>query len=285
MEHSIRHPAVSGSFYPSDPQRLRSLVNGLLRNAPVENAANAATRAIIVPHAGYGFSGSTAATAYNMVRNRSCRTVLLTGDAHTCPFEGIALDGHELWESPIGNVRVNTALAEQLHAKHPELFFCSETAHRLDHILEVQLPFIQCTLKRGFTILPLLFGKNPSGIYRTAAAIILAVLQPGDLVIASSDLSHYPSSHDARSIDCKTIDYIVKKDIRKLEEHVRMTMERNIPHEETLFCSPDAIRTVMQLAHLDGWKAKPLCYRQSGNAPFADKKAVVGYGAVAFYES
>ena len=285
MERSIRHPAVSGSFYPSDPQKLRNLVNDLLQNIPPGSAENAAPRALIVPHAGYCFSGSIAASAYKTLHNISCKTVFLMGNAHGCPFEGIALDCHELWESPLGRVRANTALAEQLHAKHPNLFFFSESAHRSDHILEVQLPFIQCTLKQGFSILPLLFGKNPPGIYHAAATMVLDILQPADLVIASSDLSHYPSARDANSIDCKTLDFIVEKDVRGLERHVRLTMGRDIPHEETLFCGPDAIKTVMLLADHSGWTAKPLCYANSGDALFADKDAVVGYAAVAFYES
>lgn len=285
MEHSTRHPAVSGSFYPSDPQKLRNLVNGFLRNAPAEHAENANTRAIIVPHAGYRFSGSTAATAYSILRNRSCKTVFLIGNAHYCPFEGIALDSNLLWESPLGRVRVNRSLAEELQGKHPELFFFSEPAHRPDHILEVQLPFIQCVLKRGFTILPMLFGKNPSDIYLTATTFLLDVLQPDDILIVSTDLSHYPSAHDASSIDRKTLDCIVKKDIPGLERHVRATMELNVPHEETLFCGPDAIKTLMRLALLEGWTAKPLRYANSGDGPFADKKAVVGYAAAAFNAS
>ena len=285
MKHAIRHPAVSGSFYPSDKKELRSLVTGLLQNSPAGDIEKGSIRAIMVPHAGYSFSGGIAAMAYNTIRKLSCNTVFIVGNAHTHPFEGIALDCHEVWESPLGKVQVNTTLAEQLHTRYPELCFCSEAAHLSDHILEVQLPFIQCVLEQGYTILPLLFGINPPDTYDAAARIILGVLQPGDLFIASSDLSHYPSYRNANTIDRTTIEYIVNKDIHGLEQHKQTTLEKNVPHEETLFCGPDAIKTLMQLANLKNWKATMLCYANSGDAPFADKETVVGYGAVAFYES
>ncbi len=285
MEPMIRYPAVAESFYPSDPAELETCVADLLKNAPSDDLEDKRIKAIMVPHAGYDFSGLVAAAAYGTLRHRSFQTVLMMGDAHAYRFGGIALDGHETWESPLGRVPVNTDLAEKLRESCPEFIMYSNTAHYSDHILEVQLPFLQLSLKPGFTLLPMLFGENPPDIYHTAFKLLRDVLGPDDLVIASTDLSHYPSWNDACTVDRKTIRFIVQKDIQGLEKHVKETLQQGIAHEVTLFCGPDCIKTLLQLADHFGWQAKELSYANSGDTPLADKEAVVGYGAVAFYES
>lgn len=285
METMIRYPAVAESFYPSDPAELETCVADLLKNAPPGDLEDKCIKAIMVPHAGYDFSGLVAAAAYGTLRHRSFQTVLMMGNAHAYRFGGIALDGHEAWESPLGRVPVNTDLAKKLCESCPEFIMYSNTAHYSDHILEVQLPFLQLSLKPGFTLLSMLFGENPPDIYHTAFKLLRDVLGPDDLVIASTDLSHYPSWNDACTIDRKTIRFIVQKDIQGLEKHAKETLQQGIAHEVTLFCGPDCIKTLLQLADHFGWQAKELSYANSGDTPLADKEAVVGYGAVAFYES
>ncbi len=284
MTPSIRHPAVAGSFYPSDPHELEALLKALLKSAPEKSAAQGNIKAIMVPHAGYRYSGRVAAAAYNALRHRSFQTVFIMGNAHAHLFEGIALDGNQSWMSPLGEVPLQTGLIEQLHREHPELVFLATRAHQRDHILEVQLPFLQHCLKPGFSIVPMLFGNNPPDIYRSAAAILETVLQQNDLVIVSTDLSHYPSYHDATTIDKQTLKHIVNKEREALDRHVQETLQQNIPNEETLFCGPDAVRTLLQLARHFGWEANLLCYANSGDSPGADRDAVVGYGAVEFHE-
>lgn len=284
MEPTIRYPAVAESFYPFDSAELKALVADLLKNAPADDLENRNIKAIMVPHAGYEFSGSVAAAAYSTLRHRSFQTVVIMGNAHAYRFDGVALDGHEIWESPLGRVPVNTALAKKLCEGYPELVMYSNTAHYSDHILEVQLPFLQLSLKPGFTILPLLFGEHPPDIYHTAVKLLLELLRPDDLIIASTDLSHYPPWNDAGAIDRETIHCIVRKNIGELERHARETLEKGIPHEVTLFCGPDGLKTLLQLAAHFGWEAKELSYANSGDVLPTDREAVVGYGAVVFYE-
>ncbi len=282
MESTVRFPAAAGSFYPSDPSRLQTAVDDLLKTTCTEHPGN--IRALVVPHAGYRFSGATAAAAYSVLRNRPYKTVFIMGNTHAQCFEGIAIDGHHIWRSPLGDVPVNTALAVQLRDNYPELVSLSTTAHQSDHVLEVQLPFLQRSLSTGFSILPMLFGSNPGDIYQTSAKMLLTELGTDDLIIASTDLSHYPSMSDAVAIDRETMRYIVKKDIMGLEKHERETLQRHIPREVTLFCGPDGLKTVMLAADHLSLQATALHYTSSGDAPFADRESVVGYGAVAFHE-
>ncbi len=284
MAPSTRHPAFSGSFYPSDPNELTALIAALLESRPEKKPEKRKIRAIMVPHAGYSYSGDVAAVAYNALSNCTVQTIFLIGNAHSALFEGIALDENETWTSPLGNVPVNTALVRKLHERYPEFVQLSKRAHLSDHILEVQLPFLQHSLEPGFSIVPLLFGNNPPEIYDTCATILSSVLQTGDLVIASTDLSHYPSFHNANVVDSRTLEYIARKDINGLEKHVQRTLMQNIPREETLFCGPDTIKTLLQLAKRFGWTTEVLCYANSGNKSFGDRETVVGYGSVAFFD-
>ena len=286
MKSAIRYPAVAESFYPSDSAELEKTVTNLLDDAPAPPAAlsDRTIRAIMVPHAGYSFSGKVAASAYRLLRGKSFDTVYLLGNAHAYIFDGVALDGHETWQSPLGKVLLNSTAAQKLQHMAPGLVTVLNIAHHSDHTLEVHIPFLQCTLKPGFRILPLLFGENPPDIYRKAAELLKETLGPEDLLVASTDLSHYPSYDDACGIDRKTLEHITAMDIEGLDRHVRKTMKRNIPHEDALFCGPDGLRTVLETAGRSGWQSREILYSNSGDAMFHDRDAVVGYGAVVFHD-
>lgn len=283
MNTRVRYPAVAGTFYPADPNELNSTVNALLQAAELPKEGT--VRAIVVPHASLQFSGETAAGAYRSIDRQSRRTVFLMGNAHAYLFDGIALDSHDSWRTPLGYVPVNTALNTRLMGIAPTLCHELDIAHHSDHILEVQLPFLQRTLNPGFSLLPILFGNNPPGIHHEAAEMLLTILQPDDMIIVSTDLSHYPSYSNANSIDRSTIEHIVDLDLDGLETHRDATMEMGVPGEITLFCSPDALKTLILIARQLGWKALRIAYHNSGDVPHDDRQAVVGYGAVAFYET
>ncbi len=281
----IRYPAVAESFYPSEPSELKKTLATLLAEAPDAGLEAHNIRAILAPHAGYSFSGGVAAAAYGALQNRSFDTVYLIGNAHAYLFEGIALDGHDIWQSPLGRVPVDTALAHRLHELDPGLVQFLNIAHHSDHILEVHLPFLQSVLQPGFRILPLLFGENPPDLYRKASELLVRTVTPDDLIVASSDLSHYPCYKDACAIDRKTLDHVLRKDIKGLERHVRATMKKNIPQEDALFCGPDGLKTLLDIAARSDWQTRAMLYSNSGEALYEDKTAVVGYASVVFYES
>jgi hypothetical protein len=279
----VRFPAVAEAFYPSDTHELETLLTEMLQKVE-ERIGNKALKALIVPHAAYNYSGLVAAHAFKTVVGRSCRTVILMGNAHSYLFDGIAIDPHEAWRSPIGTVPVNTALSRQLITLDPGLFHEIDIAHHCDHILEVQLPLLQHTLTPGFSILPMLFGENSQDIYHKTADYLLSVLTPDDLLVVSTDLSHYTPYHDAVTIDRTTMDYMVKMDIEGLERHDMALRQRVIPEATSAFCSPDALKTLFEIGRRLGWSAEELAYRNSGDVLHDDRNAVVGYGSIAFFE-
>jgi hypothetical protein len=241
-------------------------------------------RALIVPHAAYRYCGKVSAEAFKSIEGRSFRTVILLGNAHSYLFKGIAIDSHDAWSSPFGKVPVAGAMGKRLIDLDPELFHELEIAHHCDHVLEVQLPLLQHALKPGFSILPMLFGENRPDVCRRAADHLLSIMTDDDLVVASTDLSHYPSYRDARTIDRTTLDHMVKMDIEGLARHEEDVRTRQIAGAISAFCSPDAVKTVLEIAYRKGWAAEEISYQNSGDAVHDDRSAVVGYGAIAFHE-
>src|SRR5690349_12126616 len=183
---SIRPPAVAGLFYPGDPSELRDEVSGYL--AQTDPTVGAPPKALIVPHAGYIYSGVIAAAAYSQVsqRRRNIRRVVLIGPSHRVYLRGMAAPEAEAFQTPLGIVPVDRELKARLLA-HPSVIE-SDSPHASEHSLEVQLPFLQMLFDE-FTLLPLALGSaTPADVARA-----LAEVWGGEetLVLVSSDLSHY----------------------------------------------------------------------------------------------
>lgn len=284
MQPNVRNPAVAGVFYPIDPAEINAMLARLFGHDQAE-APEPAPKALIAPHAGWSFSGAVAAAAYRNIRHSAIHTIVLLGNAHASLFDGIALDPHVAWRTPLGDVPLDKTMRSKLIELYPECYHESGTAHRRDHILEVQLPFLQYILRPGFNILPLLFGQNPEGGYRRCAEDLLSVMSDADLIVASSDLSHYPADDDARDIDLATLRLLAAIDITGLELHESTIMRKGIPGLETPFCGPDAVKAVLEIARRRKWRGEVIAYRNSGDAEEGDRTAVVGYGAVVFRES
>jgi len=289
---NVRQPAVAGQFYPGEQEKLKSQVKGFLdqvrEEAEQARQATATLRALMVPHAGYPFSGPVAAHGYSLLKNKPAGTVVLLGNAHSAPFSGIALDRNDAWKTPLGTVPVATELADRL-VSTSSLINYNRQAHAQEHSLEVQLPFLQTVLENDFRILPILFGADSSLDQEAGSqlASLLEQLLPKDsLVIASSDMSHYPAYADANQIDRATLEVIEKGDSQALYDHLREVESRGIPEEHTALCGEDAVRSTMQLHELaGGGKIKALHYANSGDTAVGDKSGVVGYGTVAFWAS
>ncbi|NTV02639.1 MAG: AmmeMemoRadiSam system protein B [Chlorobiaceae bacterium] len=279
----VRHPAVAEEFYPSDAEELGALLSELFPNEPIpEGGRN--VKAVIAPHAAYRYGGVVSAKAYGPLAGRSVRTAIMMGNAHAYLFDNVAIDPHESWESPLGRVPVDREMGLRLTSAGSGRIHELDIAHHCDHVLEVQLPFLQHQLKPGFSILPMLFGQSRPDIYRTIADDLISVMGDDDLIVASSDLSHYPSYRDASKIDRTTLEFMSKMDIDALERHQEEVRQRTIQGAMSAFCSPDAVKTLLEIARRLGWKAGEPAYRNSGDAVHDDRLAVVGYGALAFYE-
>lgn len=258
----IRAPAVSGMFYPAEPQALRQLVQQYISSAQSEAIF---PKALVSPHAGYIYSGIVAGTAYAYLKNvaATVRRVLLLGPAHRAAFSGLALSNASKFETPLGLIPLDKEAAERLSALP---FVCRfDEAHAEEHSLEVQLPFLQEVLP-DFNLLPLVVGD-------ASAEQICAVIQafnPGtdSVVIVSSDLSHYLSYERAIKLDAATAKSIEELDHKSL-------------HPECA-CGVYPLRGLLLYAKNSAWRAIAVHLANSGDTA-GSRERVVGYGAFVFY--
>lgn len=263
---SIRISAVKNQFYPGNPQILKQMIMQFFENADVKKM-NEKIKAIIVPHAGYIYSGEVAAYGYKLLKyldQEKIYKILLLGPSHQIPFIGAAVSNDNRWETPLGLVDARDIRSEiKKSANIVDVF----NAHKDEHSLEVQVPFLQMSLKK-FTIYPLCLGDLRSDFL----ANDLADFCKNDDVITviSTDLSHYLSYEDAKDNDLVTSAAIVNLDIDAMIEKGDA-------------CGRMGVLTGMFLAEKLGWKCKMLKYLNSGDTA-GDKSRVVGYGAYVMYE-
>jgi AmmeMemoRadiSam system protein B/AmmeMemoRadiSam system protein A len=264
---AVREAAVAGTFYPGDPVVLRDTVDRLLADAPRPPAQAPVPRAVIVPHAGYIYSGPTAAAAYaRIAAGRDTITrVVLVGPTHRVPVLGVALPGAEAFRTPLGTLPVAEAWAEERLADVPAACVFAET-HRWEHSVEVQIPFLQRALG-DIEIVPMLAG-DASG---EEVADVLDALWggPETLVVISSDLSHYLGYDEAAGVDAATISQI-------------LALEGPLNHSQA--CGATPINGLLVLARRHGLVPTPLDARNSGDTS-GDRDRVVGYCAIAFDEA
>jgi hypothetical protein len=276
----VRKAAVAGGFYPADPKELGEFVDAMLRQADPPRIESP-IRAIMVPHAGYIYSGPVAAYAYKELENRDIRTVILIGNSHRHYFDGIAIDAKGAFETPLGLVSIDETLAAKLLVADPAIADRPDM-HEGDHVLEVQLPFLQRVLK-GFKIVPILFSSDSPELAQKLADILPKLMDEKTLIVASTDMSHYPPYADAVSADQETLNAILSGKTDNLNTALKSLAARHVPNAETFLCSPSGVRVAMLLSQGAG-NLRPvlLKYANSGDSPVGEKGRVVGYGAVAF---
>ncbi len=278
---NIRQPAVAGQFYPVDKEELKSKIEEYLL-AVEKQKVEGNIKAIIVPHAGYDFSAPVAAYSFKQLQDKKINTAIIICNSHTAYFEGIAIDESDAWQTPLGLIEIDKELAKKL-VKSDNVIKYNSNVHKDDHTLEVQLPFLQTVLAGQFKIVPILFGNTRDDSYKKLVRALADNLDKDDIVIISTDMSHYPSYEDANRVDKQTLKMIKSADILKLESHVKEVESQNIAGEQTVLCGIDGVKTVMELYGLLGWdKIEVLKYANSGDVAIGDKDSVVGYGAVVF---
>ena len=281
MPKNIRQPAVAGQFYPAEPDKLKAEIEKFLKQA-TSSPWTGEVRAMMVPHAGYDFSGPVAADGYKLLTGRKIKTVVLIGNSHQAYFSGLAIDTNDVWQTPLGSVAVDKALANKLISADDAIKFNGQP-HQSEHSLEVQLPFLQTVLAEGFKIVPILFGNEPGDDWQKLAQALAKNLGPDDLVIASSDMSHYPADQDAQKIDRATLEKIKAGRVTDLEQYISQTEAKNIANEQTLLCGAEAVKTMVALAQAANWQESEIIqYADSWQTSKMDESRVVGYGVVAF---
>jgi hypothetical protein len=259
---TVRPAAAAGTFYPADPAVLRRTVEALLDEAvPVE--ADVVPRLLVVPHAGYVYSGSVAASAYRLIRGAgdSLRRVVLIGPAHFMVPIGLAMPAADALETPLGEVWVDLELTAAAHSS--PIVTTDPVAHAEEHSLEVQLPFLQVCIG-DFTALALVTGE----VEPEAAADVLgeAISRDDTIGIVSSDLSHYLDYETARHCDSRTAAAIT--DLRPTD----------IAYGDA--CGRTAVQAALIVARRNGWDCRLLDLRNSGDTA-GSSAGVVGYGAFA----
>lgn len=263
MSPAIRPPAVAGMFYPGDAAELAATVRALLAAAPAR-PASAPPKAVIAPHAGYVYSGATAAAVYSRLApwRDAIRRVVLLGPTHRVPVRGLAASGAAFFATPLGHIRIDhEALGEV--ADLPQVRI-SDPAHAQEHSLEVHLPFLQ-TVLGDFSLLPLAVGNaSPEEV---AAVVERLWGGPETLFVVSSDLSHYLPYAAASQLDRSTCERI-------------LDLDPSIAPEQA--CGAYPINGFLLAAQHHGLKPELVELCNSGDTA-GERSRVVGYAAFAFY--
>jgi len=286
----IREPAVAGSFYPADKESLTEQIDQFLEAADLP-VIEGQIKALIVPHAGYVYSGPVATYGYKALIGQDIQRVILVGSSHHQFFSGVALNDNDFWQTPLGQVAIDKELRDKLVQAGLKI---DSSAHQPEHSLEVQVPFLQRVLK-DFKILPILIGQADDKDLEKLAEVIVQSVQGlsskrgqslNTLIIASTDFSHYPAYEKAVYADNKVIQAILTGQVENLKKTIADLEKENIPQAATFLCGQMAVEVVMKVAQKLGIsQIELLKYANSGDVPIGDKSQVVGYGAIAFIGS
>lgn len=257
-KRECREPAVAGTFYPEEREELKSMITKFIDNADVD-VDSGDLKAVIVPHAGYIYSGPIAAYAYKLIGVYKKKSAIILGPSHYTTFRGMAESGFKKWRTPLGEVETFSIIGDE-----DDNVKTIPNAHIPEHSIEVQIPFLQ-VITDGAKINPILTGD----IAGKDGAMVLSKHCDKHLLIVSSDLSHYLPYSDAVDKDRKTIDAILSVDINRFMEIGNA-------------CGKKGIEVLLNIAKQNEWMPVLLKYANSGDTA-GPKTEVVGYTAIAFY--
>ena len=283
LANEVRPPAVAGAFYPASPVQLTQMIDGYLAEA---QRLEPEPSILIVPHAGYVYSGGVAAHSFKQALDRGYEHVIILGFSHgyATSFDGAAVWPAGAWRTPLGDVPVDAALAQQILAAGPAIFTTDRTIHLDEHSLEVEVPFIQRVLP-GVPIVPISIGRPTLENAQAIADALAQVLResPRTLVVTTTDLSHYPRYQDAVRVDHSSINAIVSLDPLALDAWDEEAMSSRTPNLHTTMCGKGPVLVSMLLARSIGAEqVNVIRYANSGDAPEGEQGRVVGYAAIEF---
>ncbi len=276
-----RVPAVAGQFYPSSAAALRTELEGFFSHATPRNGQTA-VQALIVPHAGYVYSGQVAASGVAQIDpQRPLRNIFLIGVSHNAAYDGAAVYVAGDFLTPLGRVRVNAEIGRSL-LQRGGMFLENDGAHAVEHSLEVQLPLLQFHLKKPFSIVPILLGTEDPGVCKQVAHLLQPYFTKENLFVISTDLSHYPSYEDAITIDRKTIDAVLSGSPEKLLRAVSENGRAGTRQLATSMCGLAGVLMLQDIVATDRSQRFTLIqYNNSGDVSVGEKSRVVGYAAIA----
>ncbi len=242
--------------------------------------------AVIVPHAGYVYSGGVAASGFNQInRNNGYENVFIIGPSHYVDFEGASVYTSGNFQTPLGTVEVNRAIGRQLVASSA-LFSDRTDAQAREHSVEVELPFLQVVMKDHLRIVPIVVGANSAATCKQIADALRPYFNRRNLFVISSDFSHYPAYGDAVRTDSLTAAAILSNSPENLQRVLLQNDRAGIPNLATSLCGWSAVLTLLDLtSHDSGMKFAKIEYRNSGDSPVGDRGRVVGYCAITAYRT
>ena len=286
-EPRVRPATQANRFYTADARELSEEVDSFLalhaKDRQYEHVA-----ALIVPHAGYYFSGNVAAAAYQSIPdNVQYKRIFLLGPSHHEWLDGASVNTeYDYYATPLGNVKVDVETARLLTNtdgtdKTDSVFFYSPRAHDREHCLEVQLPFLQRRLKDVPPIIPIIISTNDYHKLQRIAEALKPYLTEENLFIISSDFSHYPKYEDACEVDARTGKAVESGDVERFIAQLEENARGGVKNLATSACGELAIATLMLMMQDGGYEAKHLLYQNSGDIDNHDHSRVVGYHAFA----
>jgi len=270
----IREPAVSGAFYSDSKDELTNIADGFLESAK-QVEIKGKVLAVIVPHAGYKYSGRVAAEAFRQLKGRSIKTFVVVGPSHRYSFDAISVYPEGAYRTPLGLIKIDEKLAGEITNMNEMIGYYPE-AHRQEHAVEVELPFIQ-RIAPGAKIVPIIVGGQSSKCIQVLIDLFTSIMsRDNTILVMSVDLSHYHHYDKAVKLDKAGLEAVEKLDAADFA--------KNINSGKTEWDNPAGVIAMLVAARRMGAEAKLLKYANSGDVT-GDISAVVGYSAVIITQS
>jgi MEMO1 family protein len=280
-EVGVRPPAVAGQFYPDNPVRLKLAIQKYLEDAVPSKGER--PLAIVAPHAGYIYSGQICADAFRQVADQRVELVVILGTNHTTPgFDRISVYPGGAFQTPLATTRVDETVAKILLEMDKDCVPNLEV-HAKEHSVEVQLPFVQVLFPSAL-IVPVVIGEPDISMCNRFGQVLATALKGRNaLIVASSDLSHYPPFEDAMTVDHQTLGAIARLDLKELSLQVQTSMRGKYRNLVTCACGEAPVMAAMAASKaLGATRGIVVSYANSGDVAVGDHFRVVGYGAVIF---
>jgi len=286
-----RKAAFAGTFYPEQKAALESRLKDLFNDAArtsshgTPEGQDIQVRSIIVPHAGYDYSGTVAAAGFlNIPKNASYKNIFIITTSHRQQFNGISVCQAGSYSTPLGKVQVNRKIAATLIKEHSSILYRPE-AHEREQGIEVQLPFIQYHFNSAAPVIPIVMGSSSLESARDLATALLPWFTPENLFVISADFSRYPAYADAKRIDQTTADALISGNPERFYSTLRELSQQEGKSLSTPSGDWSSLMTLLYMSNNSmDLNFKPLLYRNSGDSPLGDRRRVVGYWAIAAYQ-
>lgn len=275
----VREPILAGSWYPGDPAKLREAVITYLDGG---KSSERPVSALIVPHAGYRYSGPTAGKGFAAVRGESFDRVILLGPSHRVPLDGAALPNDDAWRTPLGDVPIDKTLVARL-ADSPG-FRVFPAAHAQEHSLEIEIPFLQVALAGRFQIVPIVVGRLNDKLCKDLAAGIDEILTERTLIVVSTDFTHFGPNYGYvpfRDDIAEEIEQLDGGAIEKIEQLSPTDFKTYVSRTGATICGAAPVRVLLTLLENRGGDMSRLGYARSGDL-MADFTNSVSYASLAY---